>query len=176
MNRDAGLANLFRKLKTILNLEGEYFSHSTALYLLGQLPSLPEHLTAVSHRRRRNRESLERPFTFIFHPKGKCRPTQTVPWQGMILPVSTLEKTLIDLVGDFDYSPPLLGLADLFATLPFQCGTLVNLARQSSDSALKRVSFLLAWTGRIEEKDIPFWVYRSTSSSLTLSTFSVASF
>lgn len=147
---------LFAALHGLIEVEGEYLSHQTALFLLGQIQDTPPVLTIVSPRRRRPREVEGRALNFICLPPEKLRPQQQVAFGELTLAVSTLEKTLIDLVGYLDYAPPLEDLVRLFATLPVSPSLLIHLARQASDTVLKRVSFILACTGRAAWSDIPF--------------------
>ncbi|NLI79975.1 MAG: hypothetical protein GX442_26455, partial [Candidatus Riflebacteria bacterium] len=160
------LLPLFQDLASLMELEGEYLSHRTALFLLGQIPDLPAELTAVSPRRRRNRTVGPRPLVFVFHPGEKPRHIQVTAFGKISLPVSTLEKTLLDLLADMHHAPPLDELAALFVRLPYHPATLVAMARQASDTVLKRTCFLAAWAGRIHVREIPFAAFRRTPVKL----------
>lgn len=147
---------LFAALHRLIEAEGEYLSHQTALFLLGQIHDPPEILTLVSPRRRRPRTVEGRQLAFICLPEEKLKPQQEVSFGELTLTVSTLEKTLIDLLGYLDYAPPLEDVVQYLSALPVSPSLLLHLARQTSDTVLKRVAFLLAFTGRAAWSDIPF--------------------
>ncbi|HNV69060.1 MAG TPA: tetratricopeptide repeat protein [Candidatus Ozemobacteraceae bacterium] len=154
--REQVLIELFTRLSKAIRHDGDYFSHLTALFLQGLTSHPPDLLTAVSPRRRRKRTTLDHALSFIYHPLEKCRPTQEITWNNLPLTISTPEKTLIDLVQDLDYSPPIGELAQMFASLPYHLPTLLQLARSFSDTVHKRVLFLTAWAGRAALEDLPF--------------------
>ncbi len=158
--------SLFQELETLMELEGEYLSHQTALFLLGQIPELPATLTAVSPRRRRNRTVGAHPLVFVFHPEEKTRHTQTASFGKTVLAVSTLEKTLLDLLTDLHHAPPLPELAALFVRLPYSPASLLTMARQVSDTVLKRACYLAAWAGRVRIDEIPFPAFKRTPVKL----------
>ncbi len=149
-----------------MELEGEYLSHQTALFLLGQIPDLPATLTAVSPRRRRHRTVGGRPLVFVFHPEEKTRHLQIAAFQQAALPVSTLEKTLLDLLADMHHAPPLPELAGLFVRLPYNPGALLTIARQVSDTVLKRACYFTAWAGRARADELPFGAFKRTPVKL----------
>jgi len=154
--------SLVPELARIVGQEGDYLSHSTALFFLGQIPHLPKVITVVSQHRRRNREVDGIPLVFILHPPSRMKPVQTISIGKENLYLSTLEKTLIDLLADLDHAPPFDELVKLFVNLPFETGQLINLAKITSDSVLKRTAFLLAWSGRAAFKEIPFSAFSRT--------------
>ena len=115
MPKGLNIRSLLPDLVKLIESEGEYFSHRTALFLTGETSVFPETLTIVSPRRRRNRLIQGLPLVFVCHPKDKSRALQQASFVDLSLPVSTLEKTLIDLLADLKHAPPLATLADLFA-------------------------------------------------------------
>ncbi len=137
--------NIISELKKLLTVEGEYLSHSTALFILGQISTFPPSITIVSPRRRRNRVIQGVPLVFILHPPHRLKPTQNISFGKETLCVSTLEKTLIDLLADLDHAPPSTSRCQLFASLPFDNNVLFNFAKITSDGVLERVSYPLAW-------------------------------
>ncbi|MFZ2955556.1 MAG: tetratricopeptide repeat protein [Candidatus Ozemobacteraceae bacterium] len=147
---------IFAGLASLLEGDGEYVSHLTALYLLGQWHELPEVLTIVSPRRRRPRTLEGRPLVFILLPVERLKPVQTVSLPTCTLTVSTQEKTLIDLVSYLDHAPPFGALINLFATMPFSPTLLLHMAQHASDSVLKRISWLLGFTGQAAAPDLPW--------------------
>lgn len=144
-----------RELVAVIELDGEYVSHLTALGLLGvgNHPVTP--FTVVTRRRRRNRDLAEYPLIFVTHGADRPGETQTISIGDQSVRVSTIEQTLVDLVADIDHAPPLDSLADLFATAPYRSEELLRIARQTSDTACKRAAFLLAWAGRAGHPDLP---------------------
>jgi tetratricopeptide (TPR) repeat protein len=158
-------AETFQELRDLAG-EAEYIGHQTALYLLGQIPRMPDTITIVSPRRRRNRDLGTRRLVFVFHPPDRLKPVQFASIGNHQLPVSSLEKTLIDLLADLAYAPPLEELSGLFCRLPYLPGTLLQLAAATSDSVLKRTAFLLSWAGRISEDEIPFPTFSRTPVKL----------
>ncbi|MBI3038501.1 tetratricopeptide repeat protein, partial [bacterium] len=148
------VSNLFKELEKLFEGEGEYLSHQTALFFLGQIQDVPKTLTAVSPRRRRIREIGEHTLVFVFHPKQKVKQTQSVSIGETSLPVSNLEKTLLDLLTDIQYSPPIETLANFFSSFPYNPIALLDLAKTTSDTVLKRASFFLAWSGRVSYQNL----------------------
>ncbi len=139
--------NLLPALTTIL-ADGGYLSHCTALYLLGLSPTPPDRITIVCGTRRRHREIEGWPVQFVYHKAERLGPMQTLTADKLEFPVSTLEKTLIDLVLDLEYAPGLPELATLFAVLPYRCETLFALAEDTSDTVFKRILCLATLAGR----------------------------
>jgi len=166
MEGTENLEAMFQEMKCLMELEGEYLSHQTALFLLGQSQALPTELTAVSQRRRRNRQVGKRLLVFVYHPEEKPRNIISTSFSKITLPVSTLEKTLLDLLTDLHHAPPLRELAGFFVRLPYNPHLLLSLARQVSDTVLKRASFLTAWAGRARWKEIPFPSFKRTPVKL----------
>lgn len=143
------------ELAGLIEEEGEYVSHTTALSLLGFFQSSCEQFTIVTQRRRRNRTIGPVPLIFITHGRGRPSHTQSVVVGKIAIVVSTIEQTLVDLFADLDHAPDLHRLADILSRVPFQTHTLLHTAGQTSDTALKRVSFMLGWSGRAGSPELP---------------------
>ena len=137
-------AEIIEQLEGLTESDGEYFSHQTALYLLGLQPEPPATLTIVADRRRRNRVVGRFELVFVFHGTEENSFTQNIAFLGKHLRVSTIEKTLVDLTKDCSYAPPYSEVARLFCSVSYNLRTLLSIARQTSDSVLKRVSLYLA--------------------------------
>jgi tetratricopeptide (TPR) repeat protein len=159
-------SELIVSLRSLMELEGEYVSHQTALFLLGMLPAPPEPLTSVSPRRRRNRLLGDRSLVFVFHQPDRLKPVQMVSAAETTIPVSTLEKTLLDLLTDMTYAPPLPELATFFAVYPYKPEVLLQLARNEGDTALKRACLFMAWAGRLGGDEIPWTTLKRTPIKL----------
>ncbi|MBF0500713.1 MAG: hypothetical protein HQM09_11315 [Candidatus Riflebacteria bacterium] len=150
------MERLFAGLVRLLEVEGEYVSHLTALYFLGQWPHLPDVLTVVSPRRRRPRTLEGRPLVFILLPPERLKPVQKISMSSGTLTVSTLEKTLIDMAAYLDYAPPIDDFAGLFVSSFFSPSLLLQTAIHSTDSVLKRISWFLGFTGLTASPEIPW--------------------
>lgn len=146
--------------------DGEYFSHQSALFFLGLQPAPPQTLTIVSDRRRRNRILGDFELVFVYHGKNANKQSQTIFFGGRKLFVSTIEKTLLDLTKDSAYAPPVVELAMLFCSVSYNTKLLLNMARQASDSVLKRVSLYLAWSGRASYGQLPLKLFKRTPIKL----------
>ncbi|HNX76139.1 MAG TPA: hypothetical protein PLM07_02800 [Candidatus Rifleibacterium sp.] len=166
MKSQQKFSEIIEQLAGLTEGEGEYFSHQTALYLLGLQSEPPATLTIVADRRRRNRRLGSFELVFVYHGKEEASGTQTVVFMEKHLRVSTIEKTLIDLTKDCTYAPPILETADLFCRVSFNLKMLLNIARQTSDSVLKRVSLYLAWSGRLTYADLPLKLFKRTPVKL----------
>ena len=159
-------AIILEHLGSLISNEGEYFSHQTALFLLGLVPESPQTLTIVSDHRRRNRSIGEFELVFVYHGKTTSAYIQTIIFKGHRLQVSTVEKTLVDLTKDSVYAPTVAELASLFCRVSFNTRLLINIARQTSDSVVKRVSLYLAWSGRAAYHELPFKHFKRTPVKL----------
>ncbi len=159
-------SDVIEQLEGLTESENEYFSHQTALYLLGLQAFPPATLTIVADRRRRNRKIGCFDLVFVFHGSEDNSYTQTIAFMGRHLRVSTIEKTLADLTKDCSYAPPLLETADLFCRVSYNLKLLTSIARQTSDSVLKRVCLYLAWSGRASYSELPLKVFRRTPIKL----------
>ncbi len=166
MTVDDQLSELVQELETLIEFDGEYLSHQTALFLLGQTSQLPDELTIVSPRRRRNRQVGSRPLVFVFHSPDRIKPVQAAAFGKVTLTVSTLEKTLVDLLLDMDRAPDLKTLAALFARIPYKPVSLLQLAKQTSDTVLKRAAWFMGWAGRATSNEIPFGSFKRTPIKL----------
>jgi len=142
-------------LSELTKRDGEYVSHVSALCLLGVFPGPCERLTIVTRRRRRNRMLGDTPLVFVTHGAGRPAHTQDVLVGTSRITVSTIEQTLVDLFADLDHAPDLVTLAGLLGGAPFQAHSLLQTAAQTSDTVLKRISFLLAWSGRMAHPELP---------------------
>lgn len=159
-------AVILEQLGSLISNEGEYFSHQTALFLLGLAPEPPKTLTIVSDHRRRNRTINGFELVFVYHGKTTASYIQTILFRGYRLQVSTIEKTLIDLTKDTVYAPPTGEMASLFCRVSYSNRLLLSIARQTSDSVIKRVSLYLAWSGRAAYHELPFKVFKRTPIKL----------
>jgi|GEM_PF-1130494 len=157
---------LFHRLSELMELDGEYLSHGTALFLLGLTDRLPDKITSVSPRRRRNRVIGNHQLVFIYHPQEKQKHIQTVSLGDVLLQVSSPEKSLVDLMTDMDYAPPIIESAKYFSIFPIKIDILLQIAHQVSDTVFKRISFLLAWSGRASFSEIPFAALKRTPIKL----------
>lgn len=146
---------VLEELSGLTEREGEYVSHVTALSLLGAFPEPCVQLTLVSRRRRRNRMLGNMPLVFVTHGSGRPVHTQAVLVGKSRITVSTIEQTLVDLFADLDHAPDLETLAGILACLPFQADSLLQMAAQTSDTVLKRIAFMLCWSGRADHPDLP---------------------
>jgi tetratricopeptide (TPR) repeat protein len=159
-------AVILEHLGSLISNEGEYFSHQTALFLLGLAPEPPTTLTIVSDHRRRNRTINGFELVFVYHGKTTASYIQTILFRGYRLQVSTVEKTLIDLTKDTVYAPPTSEVGSLFCRVSYNTRLLLNIARQTSDSVIKRVSLYLAWSGRAAYHELPFKLFKRTPIKL----------
>ncbi|HOY65451.1 MAG TPA: tetratricopeptide repeat protein [Candidatus Ozemobacteraceae bacterium] len=152
---DVFTGDTLRELVAVIEIDGEYVSHLTALGLLGvgNHPATP--FTVVTRRRRRNRDLAGYPLTFVTHGADRPGESQTISIGDQSIRVSTIEQTLVDLVTDIDHAPSLPDLANLFAEAPYRPDELLRLARQTSDTAYKRSAFLLAWSGQAGHPELP---------------------
>lgn len=166
MPESANFDQIIELLETLTGNEGEYFSHQTALFLLGLQAEPPAILTIVADRRRRNRLLGSFELTFVYHGDEDSASTQIIAFKGKRLRVSTIEKTLVDLTKDCAYAPPFPVVADLFCRVSYNIRTLLNIARQTSDSVLKRVSLYLAWSGRAAYHELPVKLFKRTPVKL----------
>jgi len=162
MARAMATQGLLPWLAGLLEDPREYCSHLTALFLLGLSPEAPGKLTIVTPSRRRPRHRDGHDLAFVTLPPERLEPVQVIERDGCRLTVSTLEKTLVDLLAYLDLAPGLDDVADWFAALPFEPGTLLRLARHTSDTVLKRAAWLLAWSGRVGHDRIP-WAHLSAT-------------
>jgi tetratricopeptide (TPR) repeat protein len=154
--------NLLAELNKIVETDKDYVSHNCALFLHGFGSKPQKRITIVSSRRRRHRILNGYEIVFIFHSKFDNKNILKINAGDYQLSVSNLEKTLIDLCKDQAYALPLKELAELFCVVPYNLKKLIHLAAQTSDSVIKRVCFLLAWSGRASYKDIPFEAFKRT--------------
>jgi len=157
---------ILEHLGSLICNEGEYFSHQTALFLLGLAPEPPHTLTIVSDHRRRNRSIGGFELVFVYHGKVASSFIQTILFNSHRLQVSTIEKTLVDLSKDSVYAPPVSTMASLFCRVSVNIRLLLNIARHTSDSVLKRVSLYLAWSGRAAYHELPFKFFKRTPVKL----------
>jgi len=157
---------LLPHLSCILGDSDEYISHQTALFLLGFASDPGKQITIVSPRRRRNREIEGFEIVFVYHSSFDNKYSQIINISGEQLNVSSLEKTLIDLTKDLNYSPGLETLARLFCIIPYNPKQLINVAKSTSDTVLKRVSLLLAWSGRAAYYELPLKNFKRTPVKL----------
>ncbi len=146
---------LLRQLSELTEQEGEYVSHLSALALLGVFPGPCPRLTIVTRRRRRNRTLEGTPLVFVTHGQGRSAHTQAVLVGKARITVSTIEQTLADLFADLDHAPDLETLAGILAGAPYQTHALLQTAAQTSDTVLKRISFMLCWSGRGAHPELP---------------------
>lgn len=157
---------LLPHLEKILAGSEEYISHQTALFLLGFSTDPGATITIVSPRRRRNRQIENFEIVFVFHSSFDARYTQKINVSGFQLPISSLEKTMIDLCKDQNYAPNLEGLARLFCAVPYNLKELLNIARLTSDTVMKRVALLTAWSGRAAYYELPLKHFKRTPIKL----------
>jgi tetratricopeptide (TPR) repeat protein len=162
LSNSSDFKNLIFELNKILETGKDYVSHNCALFLHGFGNKPAKKITIVSSRRRRNRSLNGYEIIFIYHSKFDNKNLLNINACNYQLSVSNLEKTLVDLCKDQAYALPLSELAELFCIVPYNLKKLINLAVQTSDSVIKRVSFLTAWSGRASYKDIPFELFKRT--------------
>ncbi|MGM0601417.1 MAG: hypothetical protein ACQETH_16520, partial [Candidatus Rifleibacteriota bacterium] len=162
MSDNSSFKNLIAELNEIVETDKDYVSHNSALFIHGFGSKPQKQITIVSSRRRRNRVLNGYEIVFIFHSKFDNKNILNINACDCQLSVSNLEKTLVDLCKDQNYALPLKELAELFCVVPYNLKKLINIAVQTSDSVIKRVSFLLAWSGRASYKDIPFEAFKRT--------------
>lgn len=166
MSEKSEVTQLLEFLKEIEITTDEYFSHQTALFLSGYLNDPPERLSIVSGRRRRNRKFKGYNLTFVYHGKKTSLATQTIICRGIKYTVSSVETTLIDLLKDSTHAPDLELIARLFCILPYDPRKIINAAKHVSDTVLKRVSIMLAWSGRIAYDELPLKSFKRTPIKL----------
>lgn len=166
MNKLSNFKQLLPHLAKMLSDSGEYLAHQTALYLLGLSSEPSSQVTIVSSRRRRNREIEGFEIIFVYHSNFEEKYSQTINVSGEQLRISNLEKTLIDLTKDQSYAPPLESMARLFCTIPYNLKLLLTIARATSDTVLKRISLLLAWSGRAAYFELPLKNFKRTPIKL----------
>lgn len=166
MSNRQSFAAILDQLEGLTVGDSEYYSHQTALFLLGLQNEPPPTLTIVADRRRRNRVIGDFELIFVYHGSEENAFTQTIAFMGKHLRVSTIEKTLVDLTKDCTYAPPLTEVADLFCRVSYNLRILLNIARQTSDSVLKRVSLYVAWSGRAAYNEIPVKLFKRTPVKL----------
>ncbi|HQB84117.1 MAG TPA: hypothetical protein PLR50_11515, partial [Candidatus Rifleibacterium sp.] len=78
MSGQQNFAAIIDQLDGLTEGDGEYFSHQTALYLLGLQPEPPATLTIVADRRRRNRAIGKFELVFVFHGTEENSFTQNI--------------------------------------------------------------------------------------------------
>lgn len=154
-------------LQTIITLSKdlkphEYFSHLSALYLLEYLDFIPSTITITSNKRHRVRMINNLQIRYIFHKNITKDYIITKKIENTVITYSNLEKTLIDLLLDIDKSPDLDFIIKLFHTLPINSVKILDLAQNTSDTILKRVSFILATLGKIDESKVPYNKFKRT--------------
>lgn len=120
----------------------------------------------MSDHRRRNRTIEGFELVFVYHGKSSTSYIQTILFKGHRLQVSTVEKTLIDLTKDTVYAPEVSAMAGLFCRVSYNTRLLLNVARQTSDSVIKRVALYLAWSGRAAYHELPFKIFKRTPVKL----------
>lgn len=144
----------------------EYVSHHTALFLLGFAPEPGDPITIVSPRRRRNRKIEGFDIVFVFHSNFDSKYTQKINISDEQLNISSLEKTMIDLCKDQSYAPKLESMARLFCAVPYNLKELLTIARNTSDTVLKRISLMTAWSGRAAYFELPLKHFKRTPIKL----------
>lgn len=159
-------AVILEQIGSLICNDGEYFSHQTALFLLGLANEPPSTLTIVSDHRRRNRMLGDFELVFVYHGKSSSSYTQSILFKEQRLQVSTVEKTLIDLTKDTVYAPEVSAMGSLFCRVSYNTRLLLNIARQTSDSVSKRVALYLAWSGRASYHELPFKNFKRTPVKL----------
>ncbi|MBF0406893.1 MAG: tetratricopeptide repeat protein [Candidatus Riflebacteria bacterium] len=146
---------ILKKISTVLEQPDEYFSHTGALFFLGYINEQPDFFTVVSSRRRRSKVIDNTQIHFVFFPKTKIHHINRIEYSGVQISVSNLEKSLCDIFDYMEFSPVIEKIVELVAKLPLNVNELLNMAK-FSDSALKRISFVLGLTGKICSADLPF--------------------
>lgn len=144
----------------------EYVSHHTALFLLGFAPEPGDPITIVSPRRRRNRKIEGFDIVFVFHSNFDSKYTQKINISDEQLNISSLEKTMIDLCKDQSYAPNLESMARLFCAVPYNLKELLTIAKNTSDTVLKRIALMTAWSGRAAYFELPLKHFKRTPIKL----------
>jgi tetratricopeptide (TPR) repeat protein len=152
------------QFKRILQQKCEYFSHQTALFLLGLIEEPPQKITVVSQRRRRNRKVG--PFELVFITRSKAPQAGIIQKNESNLNHSTIEQTLIDLLQNINYAPKLAKLGKMFSLLDYNKNRLLILAKETSETVYKRISFLLSWSGDMKANEIPNKSFKRTPIKL----------
>lgn len=140
--------------------EGEYCSHSTALFLLGHLASPPGILTIVTSSRRRPRRIGSRSLTFIHRGRNRIETVPILEMGEHRLAVSSLENSLVDLLAYLDLGPSIETIVEWFGRFPIRVDELIRAARRNSDTVLKRACWLMTLAGRAGYEEIP-WAWFS---------------
>ncbi|MBF0548230.1 MAG: hypothetical protein HQM08_27585 [Candidatus Riflebacteria bacterium] len=146
---------LLISLSKLIEEPDEYFSHNGAMFFLGYLSHPPPLFTIVSKRRRRPRSFGETKIIFVYFPQKKIHHLQRLEYDEISLVVSSLEKTIFDICDYMEFSPNLKEIIDLVCKLPLNTDELISMSK-FSDSALKRISFILSFTGKAVATRIPF--------------------
>ncbi|MDD3147027.1 MAG: hypothetical protein PHD82_06980, partial [Candidatus Riflebacteria bacterium] len=82
MNSHQDFAGIIEQLDGLTVGDSEYFSHQTALFLLGLQQRPPPTITIVADRRRRNRTLGNFELIFVYHGKEENSVTQNIVFKG----------------------------------------------------------------------------------------------
>lgn len=147
--------NLIKEFADLVKQTGGYASHQTALYFLGQQTQMPEELSIVCRKRLADKVVCGKKIRIYFVVGVSCKRTEICRIEDAEIKVSTIEQTLVDLVGLRAGGLTYLELGKYFLTLAYDLKQLIEAAVSDGDSCLKRTLFYTSWTGRATWKDFP---------------------
>lgn len=146
---------IIKEFAELVREVGGYASHQTALFLLGQQKEMPNELTIVCHKRIANKVLLGKKVRVNFVSDVSGKRTEICKFAKFEIRVSTVEQTLVDMVGSHARDLSYLKLGEYFLTLIYDLKSLIEVSINEGDSYLKRILFYTAWTGRASWKDFP---------------------
>lgn len=149
------MPSIFRLLEKILENTDDYVSQDAALFFEGLTGELPQKIVIVTSSRRRNRELDDFQIEFVFHHAKRPRESRTTIFQGAKIRVAKLSQALVDIVADCCQAQELDNHARIFWNLAFNVDETIDLAKRTSNTALKRILFWVAWAGRLRFTDLP---------------------
>lgn len=149
------MQSIFRLLEKILENTDDYISQDAALFFEGLISELPPKIVIVTSSRRRNRALDDCQIEFVFHHAKRPRESRPVVFQGAKIRVAKLSQALVDIVADRCQTEEIATLAEIFWNIPYNAGETIDLAKRTSNTALKRILFWAIWACRLSFSDLP---------------------
>ncbi len=147
--------SIFRTLEQILKDSEDYISHEAGLFCHGLIADLPQKIVIVTSSRRRDRVCEGHQIEFVFHHPKRPRETSGINFKGAAIRIAKLSQALVDIVADSRQAESIEALAGLFWRLSYNVDETVELAANTSNTALKRILFWALWAGRINFAGLP---------------------
>jgi hypothetical protein len=155
------MKNFYREFSAFLKQTGGYASHQTAFFFLGEEEKMPEEFTIVSSKRLADKEIAGKKVRIVFCTNFAPKKTELCRIEGHEIKVSTIEQTLVDLVTARNSNLSYLEAGKYFLACVYDLAQLIETATNEGDSALKRILFYTAWTGRASWWDFPKFLQRT---------------